>query len=50
MDPKKNLPAPSGKKEIKVKENPKEAALRKAPDEVVAKAIREALFKDKEGK
>ena len=50
MDSKKKSPAASEKKDIKIKENPKAAALRKAPDEVLAKAIHEALFKDKEKK
>ena len=34
-------------KEIKIKENPKAAALKRAPDEVIAKAIHEALSKGK---
>ena len=32
------------------KKNPKEDALLKAPDEVIAKAIRQALLKDKSNK
>ncbi len=47
MDNKKNLPAPSTKAEIKVKENPKSVAIKKAPDEVIAKAIRDMMMKDK---
>lgn len=37
----------TGKKEIKVKENPKAAALKRAPDEVLAMAIHDTLLKDK---
>lgn len=48
MDKGKNLPAKQNKQEIKVKENPKAKALKNAPDEVLAKAIHEALVKDQE--
>ena len=50
MDTKKNLPATAAKAEIKIKENPKAEAIKKAPDEVIALAIRDALLKDKESK
>lgn len=36
------------KKEIVIKKNPKAVALEKAPDEVIAMAIRDAINKDKE--
>ncbi|SFC86625.1 hypothetical protein [Butyrivibrio sp. YAB3001] len=36
----------SGKKEIKIKKSPKEEALKRAPDEVIAKAIHDALIKE----
>ena len=48
MDKKKNLPVPSTKSEIKVKKNPTAEAIKRAPDEVVARAIHEALVKDHE--
>ena len=48
MDKKKNLPAPSPKAEIKIKENPKAKAMKNAPDEVLAMAIRDAILKDHE--
>ncbi len=44
----KKLPAPTGKHEIKIKENPKAEAIKKAPDEVIAMAIRDAMLKEKE--
>ena len=47
MDSKKKLPIIESKTEIKIKENPKAEAMKKAPDEVVAMAIRDALLKDK---
>ncbi len=47
METKKNLQRPASKAEIKLKENPKAAAIKKAPDEVVAKAIREMIQKEK---
>ena len=45
MEHKKELPEKQKKAEIKIKENPKAAALKRAPDEVIAKAIHEALSK-----
>ena len=36
--------------EIKLKSNPKADAVKKAPDEVIAMAIRDAMLKDKENK
>ena len=48
MDSKKKLPEPAKKEEIKIKENPKAEAMKKAPDEMIAMAIRDALLKDKE--
>ena len=48
--PKKNLPTPAPKEEIKIKKNPKAEAIQKAPDEVIAMAIRDAILKDKESK
>ena len=47
MDKHKNLPA-NNKKEITVKKNAKAEAMKKAPDEVIAMAIRDALLKDKQ--
>ncbi len=44
----KKLPAEMQKKEIKVKTNSKAEALKKAPDEVVARAIQDALLKGHE--
>ena len=44
----KNLPAVSSKNEIRVKTNPTAEAIKKAPDEVIAKAIHDAILKDKE--
>ncbi len=41
-----NLPASSNKTEIKIKENPKALAIKKAPDEIIAKAIHDAILKD----
>ncbi len=48
MDSKKSLPAASGKAEIKIKENPKASAMQKVPDDVIVRAIREVLRKEKE--
>ena len=48
--PKKNLPTPAAKEEIKLKKNPKAEAIKKAPDEVIAMAIRDAIIKDKENR
>ena len=45
MEHKKELPEKQKKAEIKIKENTKAAALKRAPDEVIAKAIHEALSK-----
>ena len=50
MDHNKKLPVVSGKGEIKLKSNPKANAVKKAPDEVIAMAIRDAMLKDKENK
>jgi hypothetical protein len=44
----KHLPAPGKKQEIRVKSSPKAEALKKAPDEVIARAIHDALLKQKE--
>lgn len=44
----KNLPATAAKTEIKIKENPKAEAIKKAPNEVIAMAIRDAMLKEKE--
>lgn len=44
----KKLPATATKTEIKIKENPKAEAIKKAPDEVIAMAIRDAMLKEKE--
>ena len=46
MDTSKKLPMPSAKAEIKIKESPAAAAIKKAPDEVIAKAIHDAIVKD----
>ena len=48
-DSDKSLPPATKKAEIKLKTNPKAEAIRKAPDEVVAMAIRDAILKDKTG-
>ena len=50
MDYGKKLPATSEKAEIKLKSSPKADAVKKAPDEVIAMAIRDAMLKDKENK
>lgn len=50
MDSNKKLPAVSRKAEIKIKSSPKADAVKKAPDEVIAMAIRDAMLKDKENK
>ncbi len=44
----RNEMIPSGKKEITIKHNTKEAKLKKAPDEVLAMAIRDMMKRDKE--
>ena len=46
---KKQLPA-SKKQEIKVKSSSAAEALKRAPDEAIARAIHDALLKQKEGK
>jgi hypothetical protein len=43
----KQPPAISSKKEIQIKKNPTAEAIRRAPDEVIAKAIHDAILKDK---
>lgn len=48
MEKKKNLPVPSAKGEIKIKQNPTAEAIKKAPDEVIARAIHDALVKKHE--
>ncbi len=50
MDKKKNLPAKTSKQEISIKKNAHAEAIQKAPDEVIAKAIHEAILKGHEGK
>ena len=47
MERKKELPKEQKKQEIKIKESPKAATIKRAPDEVIAKAIHEALSKGK---
>ena len=44
----KKLPATTTKSEIRIKENPQAEAIKKAPDEVIAMAIRDAMLKEKE--
>lgn len=46
----KKLPATTAKSEIKIKENPKAEAIKKAPNEVIAMAIQDAMLKEKEKK
>lgn len=46
----KNHSETAARPEIKLKSNPKADAMKKAPDEVIAMAIRDALIKDKEGR
>ncbi len=46
----KKLPATTAKPEIKIKENPKAEAIKKAPNEVIAMAIRDVMLKEKEKK
>ena len=48
MDKKKVLPVSEPKAEIKLKESPKAKAMKNAPDEVIAMAIRDAMLKEKE--
>ena len=40
----------TGNNEIKLKSSPKADAVKRAPDEVIAMAIRDAMLKDKENK
>ncbi len=47
---KKQLPASEKKQEIKVKSSSAAEALKRAPDEAIARAIHDALLKQKEGK
>ena len=44
----KKVPATTAKSEIKIRENPKAVAIKKAPEEVIAMAIRDAMIKEKE--
>ena len=46
----KQLPVPDKKQEIKIKKSPTAEAMKKAPDEVIARAIHDVLLKQKEGK
>ena len=46
----KQLPTTDKKREIQVKNSPAAEALKKAPDEAIARAIHDALVKQKEGK
>ncbi len=46
----KQLPATGKKQEIKVKSSPTAEAMKKAPDEAIARAIHDVLLKQKEGK
>ena len=46
MDTSNKLPVLSPKAEIKLKESPAAAAIKRAPDEVIAKAIHDAILKD----
>lgn len=46
----KKQSGPTARPEIKLKSNPKADAMKKAPDEVIAMAIRDALIKDKESR
>ena len=43
----KKLPAESKKQDIKVKKNPTAEALKKSPDEALARAIHDVLLKEK---
>ncbi|WP_176757355.1 hypothetical protein [Butyrivibrio sp. INlla14] len=45
----KPLPPLGTKPEIKVKQSPAAEALRKAPDEAIARAIHDTLLRQKEG-
>ena len=46
----KQLPTPGKKQEIKLKSSPTAEAMRRAPDEAIARAIHDVLLKQKEGK
>ena len=46
MNNSKKLPASSQKAEIKIKKNPTAEAIKKAPDEAIAKAIHDAIVSD----
>ncbi len=46
----KQQKVPDRKQEIKVKSSPAAEALKRAPDEAIARAIHDALVKQKEGK
>ncbi len=46
----KQLPVSDKKQEIKIKKSPTAEAMKKAPDEVIARAIHDVLLKQKEGK
>lgn len=50
MDMNKKLPMQAGKAEIKLKSSPKAEAVKRAPEEVIAMAIRDAMMKDKDSK
>ncbi len=47
MDKKKSLPATFGKAEIKLKESPNATAMKNVPDDVIVRAIRQVLSKEK---
>ena len=44
----KNLPSKPAKKEIKIDPNSKVEIIKRAPDELIAMAIRDTLIKDEE--
>lgn len=44
----KKLPDKGKKQEIKVKQSPAAEALKRAPDEAIARAIHDALLKEKQ--
>ncbi|MBQ3796566.1 MAG: hypothetical protein II842_09835 [Butyrivibrio sp.] len=46
----KQLPSSEKKREIKLKNSPVSEALKKAPDEAIARAIHDTLLKQREGK
>ncbi len=47
MNKKKSLPAILGKAEIKPKESPNATAMKNVPDDVIVRAIRQVLSKEK---